>query len=116
VSILAPGDSARSITTNRELVETLATCTLKDARGDLEPPQSAARVLAAGCEVFVEGLVDEAAETARVAKRREELTKQINARRGRLSNESYTSKAPPHLVQQTRDELAAAEAELAKLG
>jgi hypothetical protein len=35
--------------------------------------------------------------------------------RGRLGNESYTAKAPPHLVQQTRDQLAEAEAELGKL-
>ena len=50
--------------------------------------------------------VDEAAEGQRSAKRREELTKQIAAMKGRLSNESYTAKAPPHLVQQTRDQLA----------
>jgi valyl-tRNA synthetase len=115
VSILAPGDSARSITGNRELLETLATCTLKEARGDLAPPKSAARVLAAGCEIYVEGLVDESAEKARVAKRCEELKKQIQAMKGRLANESYTAKAPPHLVQQTRDQLAAAEEEYAKL-
>ena len=115
VSILAPGDSARSILGNRELIETLATCTLKEARGDLTPPKSAARVLAAGCEIYVEGLVDESAEKARVAKRCEELKKQIQAMKGRLANESYTAKAPPHLVQQTRDQLAAAEEEYAKL-
>jgi valyl-tRNA synthetase len=36
--------------------------------------------------------------------------------KGRLANESYIAKAPPHLVQQTRDQLAAAEEEYAKLG
>jgi hypothetical protein len=32
-----------------------------------------------------------------------------------MANESYMSKAPPHLVQQTKDQLAEAEAELRKL-
>ena len=52
----------------------------------------------------------------RQGKRRDELTKQIAALKGRLANESYTAKAPPHLVQQTRDQLSAAEEELSKLG
>jgi valyl-tRNA synthetase len=43
------------------------------------------------------------------------LIKQIAALKGRLSNEGYLAKAPPNLVQQTKDQLAAAEAELKKL-
>jgi valyl-tRNA synthetase len=114
VSILAPGDLAQSILGSREMIELLATCTLKDVRGDLPPLDNAARASAAGCEVYVEGLVDEAAERQRKQKQSEALTKKITALRGRLSNEAYTAKAPPHLVQQSRDELAQAEAELAK--
>jgi len=65
--------------------------------------------------MFIEGMADEAAEQQRVAKRCEELNKQIAALRGRMSNESYIKKAPPHLVQETQKQLADAEAELAKL-
>ena len=88
----------------------------KDARPDLPPVEKAARATAAGCEIYIEGLVDESAEKQRNTKRREELQKQIAAMRGRLSNQAYISKAPPHLVKQTQDQLAEAEAELAKLG
>jgi valyl-tRNA synthetase len=116
VSIAAPGDATRQVSDAREMIELLSTCTLKDVRADLPPVDKAARVQAAGCDIYLEGLVDEAAEGQRAGKRREELTKQVNALRGRLSNESYTAKAPAHLVQQTRDQLAEAEAELAKLG
>ncbi len=116
VSILAPGDAARSILGSREMIELLATCTLKDVRGDLAPPANAARASAAGCEIFVEGLVDEEAEKQRKQKEFERLSKQKTALIARLSNEAYIAKAPPHLVQQTRDELARVEAELAKLG
>ncbi len=63
----------------------------------------------------VAGAADEAAQEPRHVVRIAELERQVNAMRGRLSNESYTAKAPPHLVQQTRDQLAEAEAELAKL-
>ena len=116
VSILAPGDSARQIQANREMIESLAVCTVKDVRGDLAPVPGAARAAAAGCEIFIEGVIDEGAEQQRLAKRRDELTKKVGALRGRLGNEAYVSKAPPQLVKQTQDELAEAEKELAKLG
>ncbi|HWP41316.1 MAG TPA: valine--tRNA ligase [Tepidisphaeraceae bacterium] len=115
VSILASAEAARQIHDAREMIELLATCTLKDVRGDLAPIENAARVLAAGCEIYVEGLVDPEAERQRIAKRREELTRQILALRARLSNQGYLAKAPPHLIDQTRTQLAEAEAELAKL-
>ena len=116
VSIAAPGDAARQIEANRATIELLATCTIRDVQQQLAPPANAARTATAGCDVYVEGIVDEDAEKQRLARRRDELTKQITALRGRLSNESYTAKAPAHLVEQTRKQLADAEAELDKLG
>jgi valyl-tRNA synthetase len=116
VSIKPTGDIAQHIETNREVIELLATCTLKSMDAKLATPANAAKAQAAGCEIFVEGMADEAAEQQRIAKRCDELKKSIAALKGRLSNESYTAKAPPHLVQQTKDQLAAAEKELAALG
>jgi valyl-tRNA synthetase len=116
VTIVAPAEPARQINENREIIELLAVCTLKQVGPDAAAPEKAARATAAGAEIYVEGLVDEAAEQQRSTKRREELNKQITALKGRLSNESYTKKAPPHLVKQTQDQLTEAEAELAKLG
>jgi valyl-tRNA synthetase len=43
-------------------------------------------------------------------KEKADLEKSIKALEGRLSNPGYTEKAPPHLVQQTRDEHAKAKA------
>jgi valyl-tRNA synthetase len=116
VTIVAPAEPARQINANREIIELLAVCTVKVAGPDAKAPEKAARATAAGAEIHVEGLVDEAAEQQRSVKRREELSRQIAAMKGRLSNEAYTKKAPPHLVKQTQDQLADAEAELAKLG
>jgi len=116
VSIATPGDSGEAIQTNRDIIELLATCRLKQVRSDLAPIANAARAQAAGCEIFVEDLVDAETQTNRQNKQCEDLLKQRNALLGRLANESYTAKAPPHLVQQTRDQLKAVEDEMKKLG
>ncbi|QOV90530.1 valine--tRNA ligase [Humisphaera borealis] len=116
VSINCPSERARSVEMNREVIEGLSLCTLKEVGPDVQPPAGAAKLLSAGCEIYVEGLVDEAAEKVRIEKRREELTKLIAGMEGRLSNEQYLAKAPPKLVQQTKDQMAAMKAELERLG
>jgi valyl-tRNA synthetase len=78
-------------------------------------PANSARAIVGGIEIFVEGVIDPDAEKARDAKKKETLTKEREALIARLANPSYADKAPAHLVQQTRDKLAAVEAELAKL-
>jgi valyl-tRNA synthetase len=115
VSIRASSDACRTIQNNREVIELLAIAKLKAVDADLAEVAGAAKTQAAGCEIFVEGAVDEGAEQQRTAKRREELTRQIDQMKKRLSHEGYIAKAPAHLVQQTKDQLAAAEAELKKL-
>ena len=116
VSIAPPGaDAARQTVDAKEMIELLATCTVKEIRPDLPPVDKAARASVNGCEIYLEGLVDEAAEGQRASKRIDELAKQEAALLGRLSNEAYTKKAPPHLVQQTKDQLAEVQAEIAKL-
>ena len=116
VTINAPSEPARQLEENRELIELLAMCRIKEIGQGIAAPANAARAAAAGVEILVSDLADEAAEQQRIAKRCEELKKQVAALKGRLSNEAYTKKAPPHLVKQTQDQLAEAEAELAKLG
>ena len=106
-----PPELADDLAEARPLIELWATCRIEALAPDAAEPADAAKTTAAGCELFVAGLIDPAAG----AKRRADLEKKVGAMRGRLANKGYTDKAPPHLVQQTRDELAAAEAELAKL-
>ena len=115
VHIAAGPEPRRQIDANREMIELLAVCTVATAEPDAPAPADAVRATAAGCDVYVVGLIDPAAEAQRIAKLREQKAKQIAALQGRLANPSYADKAPAHLVQQTRDELAAVEAELSKL-
>jgi valyl-tRNA synthetase len=116
VSIATPGDFASQIESNRELIDLLATCTLQQVQPALPMPANAARSMAADCEVFVHDMVNADAEKQRTAKACESLKQKASALRGRLSNASYAEKAPAHLVQQTRDELAKVEEEMSKLG
>jgi valyl-tRNA synthetase len=69
-----------------------------------------------GQEVVLSGLVDlvdAGAEKARLAKEIGTLRGQIAGFTGKLSNEGYLAKAKPELVEETRQKLAKAEADLA---
>jgi valyl-tRNA synthetase len=116
VSIAAPGDATQTISENRGLIELLATCSIKEVTSEIAKAANITHVTAAGCDLYLEGLADPEAEKGLKAKKRADLEGKIKAMRGRLSNESYVSNAPAHVVQQTKDQLAEAEAELEKLG
>jgi valyl-tRNA synthetase len=115
VTLSASADQLSQLQSNRDVIELLAICTLAKIGTDIAPPPNAARAAAEGVDIFIEGVIDPEAEKHRLAKRREELEKERAALQARLANPSYADKAPAHLVQQTRDKLAAVETELAKL-
>ena len=54
----------------------------------------------------LEGLVDVAAETARLAKELEKIESEITKATQKLSNPNFTSKAPPHVLQEHQQRLA----------
>jgi valyl-tRNA synthetase len=115
VRFACDGAMRQLIQSQSEMVELLACCQIKECGPTVQRSAQAASVEVAGTTILVDNVFDQAAEDQRSAKRREELSRNITALRGRLSNQSYLAKAPPHLVQQTKDQLAQAEAELAKL-
>jgi valyl-tRNA synthetase len=89
-----------------------------------QPPATSATITLAGAELFVDltGLIDPAIEIARNEKERDNLTKQIAAKQGKLANENFVSRAPADVVAKERaslDELhrqlASVEAALAAL-
>jgi len=59
---------------------------------------------------------DPAVDQSRIARRRDELNRQKQTLDARLANKAYVERAPADKVQETRDQLAELEAELAKLG
>jgi valyl-tRNA synthetase len=116
ISLAPPGDEAVRVThENRELIELLAICTITTLQSALPQPPDSVHAIANGCDIFMENKVDPEAEKQRLAAERAKLQKQIDALKARLTNESYIAKAPAHLVQQTRDQLAQVEREIEKL-
>lgn len=116
VMMITPNDLKSSLQNHQEVIESLATCRLIGVQERFDtPPNDAVKVQVGRTDVYVLGLVNADAEKERIAKRREELTRSIAALRGRLNNAGYLSKAPAHLVKQTQDQLASAEAELRAL-
>jgi valyl-tRNA synthetase len=93
------------------LIEALANAKLVEVGAAMVRPADAAAAVRPMGEIYLHYAVDPDAERQRLAKRLAELDKSIAAFRGRLANKGYTDKAPAHLVQQTRDQLAQAEAE-----
>ncbi|MEO0362903.1 MAG: class I tRNA ligase family protein [Pseudomonadota bacterium] len=61
------------------------------------------------------GVVDVAAEKARLDKALAKTSKEVGGIKGKLSNEKFLAKAPEEVVEEQRARLAAAEAEAAKL-
>ena len=94
VAALVQGEAA--------FVARLARCTLSL---DAAPAGAAAHaVLANGVELVLPlgGLVDLDKEIAKLKAEHANLDKQLSALRGRLSNEKFTAKAPPELVEAER--------------
>ncbi|MGK0260378.1 MAG: valyl-tRNA synthetase [Candidatus Azotimanducaceae bacterium] len=81
-----------------------------------EPPKNAL-VIVGSLKVMVplEGLIDVEAERARLEKEIANVTKECGRVNGKLSNESFISKAPEAVVSKERNKLAEAEAQLVTL-
>ncbi|MBS0208325.1 MAG: class I tRNA ligase family protein [Planctomycetes bacterium] len=88
------------------------------------PPAQSAHVTLGEADVYVdlEGLIDVAAELARQEKERDNLTKQIAGKEGKLSNASFVERAPAVVVEgerasleELRRKLAAVNEALTKL-
>lgn len=108
-------DLAQSASREIALVESLSQTKFVEVGPDVVKPESASVVTRPLVELYLHVAVDEEAESERLGKRRDELVKSVKQLKGRLSNKGYVDKAPAHLVQETRDQLVAAETELARL-
>jgi valyl-tRNA synthetase len=110
-------DHANEVLPHAQLVNLLAGCELKEAGDDWKTAAAdkAPRLTIARHEFWIDGLFDPAAQSHLLEKQREELSRTIATLQGRLANAGYIAKAPAHLVEQTRTQLAQAQAELAKL-
>ena len=115
ITLNAPAAVLDLIAATGGMVETLAGLG-EVGNDDAGAPAISSTVTFEGSQVFLSGLSDEVdvdAERARLEDAIAQKQKQIGGFRGKLSNDGYVNGAPAHLVQETRDMLAAAEADLA---
>lgn len=116
VSAAVPPELAARMLPHRHLSETLGHYQGREFGPGVEAPEGSETVLVGGAKMFLHGLgADPEKERERLAGAADEAKKSIAQLRGRLSNEKYIAKAPPKLVQETRDQLAAAEGKLATI-
>ncbi|MEO1235808.1 MAG: class I tRNA ligase family protein [Planctomycetota bacterium] len=114
-SVKVSDDVAGTLREGLALMSAMTNTNIVAIGPDTQKPEHAAVVTAPLGEGYLHVEIDTDAESDRLTKRKEELEKSIKTLDGRLSNEKYTSKAPAHLVQQTRDQRAAAAAELERV-
>ena len=112
----APGELAKSVVeANAAAIERLARLTpIRFA----EAPDGAAMQVAAGEDAFViplEGIIDIAAEKARLEKALEASAKEAKSLEGRLSNANFVERAKPEAVEKARADHAHHTAEVARL-
>jgi len=78
-------------------------------------PAGSSPLVFEGKQLALSDMVDAAdagAEIERLTKKADDLRGQIGGLKGRLSNKGYVDNAPTHLVEETRAQLAALEADL----
>jgi len=114
---LRPARGAETLfTATGPLIDTLARARLRIDPHASRPPNSALAVVA-GSEVYVAlaGVVDLAAERARLEKEIRRVTESVEFLRAKLARPDFVDRAPAEIVARERERLAAEEARRAKL-
>ncbi len=113
--VLQPRDSATQalIEKSRGIIEPLTNAPIGENSPGAQKPENAAASVLAEVQIFIGGVIDKAAETVKLTKRRDELRKGIAADEGKLANEAFVSKAPAKIIDGLRDQLAKRKEELA---
>jgi valyl-tRNA synthetase len=114
--LAAPSDvAARTIERSSAAIERLARLTPITLG---EAPQGPAMQVIAGGDTFIvplEGIIDIAAEKARLEKALAASTKEAKSLEGRLSNPAFAEKAKPEAVEKARSDLAHHQGEVERL-
>ena len=115
-AIRAPRDTADLLAPMHAAVESMAGADLAAVGPDAAGAAGAATASVLDCDVFVDlaGLIDVAAEIARVEKENEKTAGFIAAKQKKLADEKFVGKAPAAVVEKERAQLAELADKLAK--
>jgi valyl-tRNA synthetase len=114
-SVRCDDETAKMLQPMAPYFGSMAGATATEWGSQVQSPALSANFIAAGCEVFVNLAehIDVAAEIARNAKEIEKLQEHITAKEKKLSNESFTTRAPADVVAREREQLDELRARLA---
>jgi valyl-tRNA synthetase len=114
VQVTLDDAGTQALTRNRTLIDRLARV---DGISQGAAPKGSVTIPVDGglFALPLEGVIDIAAEKARLSKTLEKLDKDIAGLRARLNNPKFVASAKEEVVEETREQLAAAEEEAAKL-
>jgi len=104
----APAAVSQLILDNRAITQPLTRCVGRGVGPQVDKPAGAAAVIVGDVTVYLHDVVDTGVEKERLEKALAEKDKAVKMLEGRLSNKKYVDNAPAHLVQETRDQHAAA--------
>jgi valyl-tRNA synthetase len=106
-SVRCDEDTAKLLRPMEAYFASMAGATATAWGPQVQSPALSANFTAAGCEVFVDLAehIDVAAEISRNVKEVEKLQEHIAAKEKKLSNESFTSRAPADVVAREREQL-----------
>ena len=110
-------EDSRRLRENRQFLMTLAKIEDINPLADTEEPPMAATSLVGQMAILVPmaGLIDKAAESARLAKEIDKLKAEVSRLEGKLGNPKFVDKAPAAVVEKEREKQAAQQAALEKL-
>jgi valyl-tRNA synthetase len=114
---IAAGAHTEALTSQREVFSRLAR--VADDQLTIAPsvtaPAQATALVVADVVVYLTGMVDVAAERARLSRDIEEAEGHAGRTRAQLANENFVARAKPEVVQAARDRLAAADERVSRL-
>jgi valyl-tRNA synthetase len=112
-ALRASGAALETLKAHEHLIRDMARIESLEIGPDVESPKNAATQVSGDVEVFLGDVLDPAKERAKLEKQRAKLDKQLEASRKKLSNEKFTGRAPPEIVEAEKTKVAEMEAQLA---
>jgi valyl-tRNA synthetase len=107
VRIQADGEVAAALAAGRDLLANMAGCAEITIARDVQRTRDSATIVVGGVNAFLLGVVDLQRERDKLLAQAQKLRGQIGALEQKLQNPGFVAKAPPAVIAQQRENLAA---------
>jgi valyl-tRNA synthetase len=114
-AVKASGELLSLLERNAHLITFMARLSGVQVGENVDRPRNAASQVVGDMEIFLGDVLDPDKERARLEKQKQKLTKQLDASRKKLANESFLAKAPAEVVEEERKRVSDLTGEIALL-